>query len=57
MSKIDPVPKLYISCENMLIENMDVSNGLASGTRAIDDEIELKQSCQYQSHQYLYLSQ
>lgn len=37
------VPKLNNRCDVMPIGNMHVSNGLASGSRFMVDEIEMKQ--------------
>jgi PIF1-like helicase len=45
--KMDPVLKLYIGCEVMITENIDVPNGLANGTRAKINKILLKQGFQY----------
>ena len=45
--RMDPVLKIYIGCEVMLTENIDVPNGLANGTRAIVDKIILKENSQY----------
>ena len=47
--KMDPVLKLYVGCEVMITENIDVPNGLANGTRATIDKILLKQGSQYMS--------
>ena len=45
--RMDPVLKLYIGCEVMITENIDVPNGLANGTRAKIDKMLLKEGSEY----------
>jgi hypothetical protein len=41
--RVDPVLKLYLGCNVMITENIDVYNGLANGTRAKVTSIIIKQ--------------
>jgi hypothetical protein len=45
-AKVDPVLKLYKSCQVMFTQNIDVPNGLANGTQATVDNIHLKPGAQ-----------
>jgi hypothetical protein len=47
-NRIDPILKVYLGCELMLTENIDVAKGLANGTRAIVVNIMLKANETYQ---------
>ena len=41
--RVDPVLKLYMGCDVMITENVDVYNGLANGTRAKLTSVIIKQ--------------
>jgi PIF1-like helicase len=47
--RIDPVLKIYIGCDVILTENIDVVNGLANGTRATVESVFLNAGSNYKT--------